>query len=530
MNSNNENKFSHIKRRNLFLEMEECKTNIEKDFNNDKIINENAKTYNDYHWRLKLISNNLDENIKTNEEILENESHSTEKNEDENILTENKNDDDNNNSSNEEATNKSNNDLEIMDEKENDFKIKQIVDNNDNDKSKKEDEIIPDILSPVKIDLTKNQNFNENNKNDNKEKENINIDRKPLIQKPNILNSSKIQKIKQKLNQRKNKYKEDDENAKNNDIKPPYIFQLTAIKNEENNKNSNFNDNSNENNTIKNKIYNYLTKDEDWKNNKNSKYNYNKMRLNLLRRKIRYQNQLENINDSERTYRLTYTGLKRYQNISLSNLSEIQKGIHTYYMINDNINKVNNIRREIKNITKTDNAMDINKNQKISDILKRNKGIEDIFTSIVKPNINNQNKMHYNKILNQLNKTIEKLSKNEGNNDIKKLDSNKNFRRYSYTKINEITQFEKNRKSRMDFFNKINYTNIMSTTNMNDKNKKLIFESKMVTMNNTINQLLKMTPDFYKEKKITLPANNFRKTKSISKIYNNKENNRALLI
>ena len=250
MNSNNENKFSHIKRRNLFLEMEECKTNIEKDFNNDKIINENAKTYNDYHWRLKLISNNLDENIKTNEEILENESHSTEKNEDENILTENKNDDDNNNSSNEEATNKSNNDLEIMDEKENDFKIKQIVDNNDNDKSKKEDEIIPDILSPVKIDLTKNQNFNENNKNDNKEKENINIDRKPLIQKPNILNSSKIQKIKQKLNQRKNKYKEDDENTKNNDIKPPYIFQLTAIKNEENNKNSNFNDNNNENNTI----------------------------------------------------------------------------------------------------------------------------------------------------------------------------------------------------------------------------------------------------------------------------------------
>ena len=245
--------------------------------------------------------------------------------------------------------------------------------------------------------MTKNQNFNENNKNDNKEKENINIDRKPLIQKPNILNSSKIQKIKQKLNQRKNKYKEDDENAKNNDIKPPYIFQLTAIKNEENNKNSNFNDNSNENNTIKNKIYNYLTKDEDWKNNKNSKYNYNKMRLNLLRRKIRYQNQLENINDSERTYRLTYTGLKRYQNISLSNLSEIQKGIHTYYMINDNINKVNNIRREIKNITKTDNAMDINKNQKISDILKRNKGIEDIFTNIVKPNINNnQNKMHYN--------------------------------------------------------------------------------------------------------------------------------------
>ena len=52
-----------------------------------------------------------------------------------------------------------------------------------------------------------------------------------------------------------------------------------------------------------------------------------------------------------------------------------------------------------------------------------------------------------------------------------------------------------------------------------------MFESKMNNMNNTINQLLKITPDYNKEKKITLPANNFRKTKSFSKIFNTKENN-----
>ena len=84
---------------------------------------------------------------------------------------------------------------------------------------------------------------------------------------------------------------------------------------------------------------------------------------------------------------------------------------------------------------------------------------------------------------------------------------------------------EKNKRSRMNFINKINYINITNNTNVNEKNKKLIFESKMTTINNTINQLLKITPDYNKEKKITLPANNFRKTKSFSKIFNTKENN-----
>ena len=523
MNSNNENNFSNIKRRNLFLEMEDCKTNIEKDFNNNKMFQENAKTYNDYHWRLKSISNNLEDKIKENENILLNESHSTENNDDSNILTENKNDD--NNLSKEGTTNKNNNDLDIINNKESNFKIKKLFDNDDNDKTEKEEEILPDISSPIKIYSTKNQKFIENNTNiNNKENNNINmnnINRKPLVQEPNILKPTKIQEIKQKIKNRKNKDNEINESAKNNEITYPYMLQQNFKKNEENNKNSN------DNNTFKNKIFDYLTKAEDWKINPNSKYHYNHMRLNLLRRKINYQNQFENINDTERTNRLTYRGLKRYQNISLSNLSEMHKGFQNYYVLNDNIDKMNNLRREIKIITNTDNAMDINKNKKFCDILKKNKGIEDIFTNIVKSNVNNQSKMHYNKILKQLNKTIEKLSQNVGNSDNKKVDNNKTFRRYySYSKLNEINSpMEKNKRSRMNFINKINYINITNNTNVNEKNQKLIFESKMTTINNTINQLLKITPDYNKEKKITLPANNFRKTKSFSKIFNTKENN-----
>ena len=46
----------------------------------------------------------------------------------------------------------------------------------------------------------------------------------------------------------------------------------------------------------------------------------------------------------------------------------------------------------------------------------------------------------------------------------------------------------------------------------------------MNDINNTINKLLKVTPEYNVEKRVTFPTNNFRKTKSISKNYNNKKN------
>ena len=43
------------------------------------------------------------------------------------------------------------------------------------------------------------------------------------------------------------------------------------------------------------------------------------MRLNILRRKIRKKNKFEILNDQEKTSRLTYQGLNRYQNFLISN-------------------------------------------------------------------------------------------------------------------------------------------------------------------------------------------------------------------
>ena len=250
------------------------------------------------------------------------------------------------------------------------------------------------------------------------------------------------------------------------------------------------------------------------------------MRLDILKRKIKEKNKFENINEEGRsTTRLTYVGLKRYQNFSISNLSQMQKGIDTFFMVNENKNKMNNFKKD-SNTKETD----INKNPKINDILKKNKGIEDIFTKIVQSNINNKTKKHYNNILSQLNKTIEKLPKNEGNFEIDKINFNRTFRQYSNLKTNEInycSPIKKQRKDKITLFEKVNLT---KGNDFNDKNKKLIFESKVYDMNKTINKLLKITPELSKEKRTTFPANNFRKTKSFSKAYNTRGNRNKIII
>ena len=502
MNSKEKGKFSKIKRKNLFLNFEECKTNLNKD-NNDIRINkinfEFNKTYNNYDWNLKLKQSNL-KNITSDD--IDNQYYITDKSDNNNISIEANYQ---NIKTKEKSTNKNINN--------NNSENKQFL-NNDN-KTEKEDEIIPNLSaikkenSPNKYDTLKKANLQENN---NENKENIDTNstrRKPLIHEPNILNSTKIQELKQNMNQRNNKTQEKSENIKNDDTKRQSSLNKRPFKND----NPFINFNTNNNNSIKNKLYHYLTSFEDGKNNSNFNNSYNNMRLNILRRKIRDKNKA----DSERTHRLTYVGLKRYQNISLSNLSQMQKGINTYYMINETINRSNNLKKEINNIINIDYINDLNQKPKIYDILKKNKGMEDIISTMVKKSDNNKNKKHYNKILNQLNKTIEKLPKNEANFEIEKIDINKTFRKYSNSRINEISPIEKNRKIKNIFLDQINY---IRTNNYNDKNKKLIFESKMNNMNNTINQLLKITPEFNMEKRITFPANNFRKTNSICKNFN----------
>ena len=522
MNSKKKENYFQISRKNLFLQMEDCKTKINNDINKKNY--ENSKTYDDYHWRKNLKSNNSQN--KTDDDILNNEFNSSQKNENQNKSFVDK--INNNISYNKESPNVNINKTEIMTIEEKNSKVKQFFDNDN--KTKKEEDIIQNISAiENKSSITK-QNELENKNIENKENMNNNDKKKPLIHEPNILGSTKIQVLKQKINNRNNKNKQNVDKIKTKEEKGPNIFHKKSSKNINADNFLDFNNNKNNNNKIKNKLYYYLTNMEDGASSNNSRYHYNNIRLSLINRKIMNKNKFENINDSARTSRLSYVGFKRYQNISLSNLSQIKKGIDSYYMINNNIKKANNLKRKINYITNMDNANNVNKNHKLYDILKKNKGIEDMFKTKAKPSINNKDNSHYNKILDQLNKTIEKLSKNETNLEIEKTDINKTFGKFSYTRLNETSPIKKNKKNKITLFEKVNLTKT-NNNDINYKKNKLLFESKMNNMNNTINQLLKKTPEIIFEKRVTFPANNFRKTKSISKIYNNsRKNSRVLLI
>lgn len=497
MNSSQKEKFSQFPKRKLFIQVDDCKMNNDNDINDIK----NIKTYNDYYFRLNLRTNNFkDEN---NIEI-ENEFNETEQN---NIPLKNR----KNNTLSKQSSSKNNNEKDILTKMENNSDIKKSFENDN--KTEKEEDLIPNISSienknsDIKNDPANKQNTLENNDNkENINNENKTIKRKMTVYEPNILRATKIQVLKQKINNRNSKNKEKNNIEKNREVKQQNssLIQRTFIREDKNISNINY------------KINHYLTNLEEGKNNNSS--NYNNLRLNILRRKIRKKNKFEILNDQEKTSRLTYQGLNRYQNFSISNISQIPKRIDTYFMINRIKNNEDNLKREIGSISNNDNT---NRSNKFYEILKKNKGINDLFKNMIIPNINDRKKKNYNTILSQLSKTIEKLPKNETNFQIDKIDFNNTFRKYYYSKKNEISPIDKNIKDNILFFEKKNLTRANDIT---DKNKKLIFESKMNDINNTINKLLKVTPDYNVEKRVTFPANNFRQTKSISKNYNNKKN------
>ena len=497
MNSSQKEKFSQFPKRKLFIQVDDCKMNNDNDINDIK----NIKTYNDYYFRLNLRTNNFkDEN---NIEI-ENEYNETEQN---NIPLKNR----KNNTLSKQFSSKNNNEKDILTKMENNSDIKKSFENDN--KTEKEEDLIPNISSienknsDIKNDSANKQNTLENNDNkENINNENKTIKRKMTVYEPNILRATKIQVLKQKINNRNSKNKEKNNIEKNREVKKQNssLIQRTFKREDKNISNINY------------KINHYLTNLEEGKNNNSS--NYNNLRLNILRRKIRKKNKFEILNDQEKTSRLTYQGLNRYQNFSISNISQIPKRIDTYFMINRIKNNEDNLKREIGSISNNDNT---NRSNKFYEILKKNKGINDLFKNMIIPNINDRKKKNYNTILSQLSKTIEKLPKNEANFQIDKIDFNNTFRKYYYSKKNEISPIDKNIKDNILFFEKKNLTRANDIT---DKNKKLIFESKMNDINNTINKLLKVIPEYNIEKRVTFPANNFRQTKSISKNYNNRKN------
>ena len=185
--------------------MEDCKTNIDNNnINSNQINNDNNKTYNNYNLRLKLNSNNC--NNKTNDDII-NDYFITDKNDNNNISIEANY---NNNISYEESSNKNIiNKVDLISE-ENKYENKQFLEKDN--KLEKEEDIIPNISSienkTSPIDTLNKQNIIESSNKQNKENININnIKKKPLIQEPNILKSTKIQALKQKINKRNSKDK-----------------------------------------------------------------------------------------------------------------------------------------------------------------------------------------------------------------------------------------------------------------------------------------------------------------------------------
>ena len=138
---------------------------------------------------------------------------------------------------------------------------------------------------------------------------------------------------------------------------------------------------------------------------------------------MKNNNRFDYIKNNRTDSRLTYLGFKRYQNISLFTQNKTQFKNETNIDINES-NK--------ENLTNN-----INIKPQINDILKKNKRIENIFSTTIKSNINDKSKKHYNNILTQLSKTIEKLPKNDIF-EIDQININNTFRKITNQKKYEI--------------------------------------------------------------------------------------------
>ena len=165
-NEENKGKIIHIKKKKLFIQMEDCKMNFDSDinkFNPNEINDENLRTYNNYSLKFNLKSNN-----KNNNEDNNNEYYLTEKNENTNFS---------NNKRiipNKQSQIKNNNYYEKIKKELNKSDAKQSLENNNNTE-KEDDIIIPNMssienkISNIKEDSSKKQIILQNNFNDTKE-------------------------------------------------------------------------------------------------------------------------------------------------------------------------------------------------------------------------------------------------------------------------------------------------------------------------------------------------------------------------
>ena len=336
--------------------------------------------------------------------------------------------------------------------------------------------------------------------------------------------------------------------------KTPNIEQLIKFNETENNTNNKENkDNKDNKNNDENKKYtniinykknaNYVNDNEkDFKNSKLNQFlkkfdidrkiktKNDNLRLKFLTQKINNKKYIDKNANDENVKELTYTGLKRYRHSSTPSLRQFHVKINNFKSNPTNErrqNKINLIKNEIAHIYNLTNIT-YNKKDNLNLLKKFNKKAKNILTmdhiyrSISKPNINNSvQEKTLNNILYGLNKTIKKLPKKETNNI--NVEENKTSRTFpiNYFEFNGINNFiksNKNNNAKNIYYNYYKNEYKRKYNNFNEKNEKLIFETKVNNMNNTISKLLHKNPDSYIKNNSTHPANIFRKNKSITNI------------
>lgn len=292
------------------------------------------------------------------------------------------------------------------------------------------------------------------------------------------------------------------------------------------NKNANINKINKEENKdipVKNKLYQYLNNINLDENNSMKEAN---LRLKILNQKIINKKYLDINKNDENNTEFTYTGLKRYRRYSTPGLRQFTTRINYLKTKNFNDkkqNKINIIKNKIDSFCSlTTNTKYVNNNNlKLNNKIK-NFSMEKMYRSISKPNVNNKQETNLKNILCGLNKTIKKIPKKEIKLDYK-LNMNNTSRTFPINyfennKINNLIKSSKNKIVNKNYFNNYKTEFKIKFNEFNEKNEKLIFETKVNNMNNTIYKLLQKTPDFYNKNNSTQPANVFRKNKSITNI------------
>ena len=128
---------------------------------------------------------------------------------------------------------------------------------------------------------------------------------------------------------------------------------------------------------------------------------------------------------------------------------------------------------------------------------------------------------NFNNILYGLNKTIKNLTKKESNNiNLEESKTSRTFpiNHFEINEVNNIIKSDKNNNAKNIYFNYYKNEFKRKYNDFNEKNEKLIFQTKVNNMNNTISKLFRKNTDSYIRNNSTHPSNKFIKNKSIVNI------------